>query len=200
MRHCDPDDTRYSLVSSQAWLAGPQRDICHEYGHKQGGNDHTTQFENSLSALLGTAIARNSSRAQGTNLEAVLEERTLGGWTDESDERFSFEQILDRFDGVAKKIKFFSHTASTVAPLYEWAYLGVVVTSHKTTRPNYTFLFSARKDNRNRTPLTLGVVFNSRRCVRVTVKDGGQALSYYSYTARDDLQNDTPFAEVDLAE
>lgn len=185
-------------IHSEAGFVDLCASIGHEYGHKRGGHDHTTEFEQSLSKLLGSAIARNSKRGQGTNADAVIEEARLRGWTDVSEETFTWEQIEARFEGVAREFSFSNSTAAVLAPKHEWAYLGVAVKRNKTTRPNQTFLFAARKDNRARTPLTLAVNYNSRRVTKVVVKEGSKAIDYYGYTAGDSVER-APFAEYDLA-
>lgn len=178
-------------------------DLCasfgHEYGHKRGGHDHTAEFEQSLSKLLGAAIALNSERGRGVKVDRVIERSATNGWSDESAETFTWEQIEARFDGVARELRFSNATASLLAPKHTWAYLGVAVRKNKTTRPHQTFLFGARKDNRTRTPLTLGVSYDSRRGVRVVLKDGCRAIAYYGYTTVDEEASGVPFAEYDLA-
>ena len=187
-----------AAIHSESGFVDLCASIGHEYGHKRGGHDHTTEFEQSLSKLLGSAIARNSKRGQDTKADEVIEEARLRGWTDVSDETFTYEQIATRFEGVARELRFSNHGASVTAPLHEWAYLGVAVKRNKTTRPRQTFLFASRKDNKNRTPLTMAVEYNSRRVAKVVVKQGSQAINYYGYTAVGEVDK-SPFAEYDLA-
>lgn len=167
--------------------------VAHEMGHRKGGHDRSREFESRLTVMLGTLIAaevRGKREAPHPTIEDV--------WGDYA-EKVVYSQIAEKMKAVANgpvapKSK---GAASIIGDVSEWAYAGMVVSSRRSRRDKYEFIFTSHRESGRKQPALLAITLMPDKSVNVVAKSGQRAIDFFRWH-KEVLFNGHEFMPLDV--